>query len=148
MRITAPHGSADGAWLALRLALWPDASEAEQLSGMTDALARGHYVRLAVTASGSAVGFVEGSKRVDYVNGTNSSPVAFLEGLYVVPASRRQGVARALVESVVKWALAEGCSELASDSLIDNSEAHATHRALGFVETERVVYFRRGLHDA
>jgi len=37
MRITAPHGSADGAWLALRLALWPDASEAEQLSRMTDA---------------------------------------------------------------------------------------------------------------
>ena len=115
---------------------------------MTDALARGHYVRLAMTAGGSAVGFVEASKRVDYVNGTSSSPVAFLEGLYVVPASRRQGVARVLVESVVKWALAEGCSELASDSLLDNSAAHAAHRSLGFEETERVVYFRRVLHDA
>jgi aminoglycoside 6'-N-acetyltransferase I len=127
--------------------LWPDASAAEHLLGMADALARGHYVRLAVTANG-AVGFIEASKRVDYVNGTNSSPVAFLEGLYVVQSSRRQGVARALVESVVKWALAEGCSELASDSLLHNSAAHAVHRALGFEETERVGYFRRGLHDA
>jgi aminoglycoside 6'-N-acetyltransferase I len=115
---------------------------------MADALARGHYVRLAVSASGSAVGFVEASKRVDYVNGTNSSPVAFLEGLYVVQSFRRQGVARALVDSVAKWALAEGCTELASDSLLDNTAAHIAHRALGFEETERVVYFRRALHDA
>ena len=148
MQLTAPEGSADRAWLALRLALWPDVVEAEQLSGMADALVRGHYVRLAVAAGGSTVGFVEASKRVDYVNGTYSSPVAFLEGLYVVESSRRHGVARALVESVVKWALAEGCRELASDSLLDNTAAHDAHRALGFEETERVVYFRRALHDA
>jgi aminoglycoside 6'-N-acetyltransferase I len=148
MQLSAPQGSADGAWLALRLALWPDVAEAEQLSGMADALARGHYVRLAVTASGSVVGFVEASKRVDYVNGTDSSPVAFLEGMYVTQSSRRHGVARALVESVVNWALDEGCRELASDSLLDNAVAHAVHRALGFEETERVVYFRRVLHDA
>ncbi len=148
MQLRAPQGSSDGAWLALRSALWPAVSEAEHLSGMADAVARGHYVRLAVTAGGSAVGLVEASKRVDYVNGTSSSPVAFLEGIYVVPTSRRHGVARALVKSVVQWALAEGCSELASDSLLDNSAAHAAHRGLGFEETERVVYFRRGLHDA
>jgi len=148
MQLAAPQGSADRAWLALRLALWPDMVEAEQLVGMADALTRGHYVRLAVTMSGSAVGFVEASKRVDYVNGTRSSPVAFLEGIYVVQSSRRQGVARALVDSVARWAVAEGCRELASDSLLDNPAAHAAHRALGFEETERVVYFRRPLHDA
>ena len=148
MHLTAPQGSADSAWLTLRLALWPDVAESEHLTGMADALVRGHYVRLAVTADGSPVGFVEASKRVDYVNGTSTSPVAFLEGLYVVPSSRRQGIARALVESVVKWALAAGCSELASDSLLDSTTAHAAHRALGFEETERVVYFRRMLHDA
>jgi aminoglycoside 6'-N-acetyltransferase I len=59
--------------------------------------------------------------------------------------ARRRGVARALVDSVVAWALGEGLSELASDSLIDNIPAHAAHRALGFGETERVVYFRRPL---
>ena len=112
MQITAPQGTSDSAWLALRAALWPDASEAEQLSGMADAIASAHYVRLAMAANGSAVGLVEASKRNDYVNGTSTSPVGFLEGLYVVPA------------------------------------AHTVHRALGFEETERVVYFRRALRDA
>jgi aminoglycoside 6'-N-acetyltransferase I len=112
---------------------------------MADALARGHYVRLAVLADGAAVGFVEAAKRVDYVNGTSTSPVAFIEGLYVAPAARRRRVARALVESVIEWALAQGCSELASDALLDNTTGQAAHRALGFEETERVVYFRRAL---
>jgi aminoglycoside 6'-N-acetyltransferase I len=143
MQITPPTGTTDSAWLALRLALWPDASEAEHLSGMADAIARGHYVRLAVADDGPALGFVEASKRVDYVNGTSSSPVAFLEGLYVVPGVRRQGVARTLVEAVLAWAVHEGCTELASDALIDNCLAHEFHRSLGFEETERVVYFRR-----
>jgi len=144
-RLTPPQGSDDRAWLHLRIALWPEGSEAEHLSGMADTLARGHHVRLAVTTAGSAVGLVEASKRVDYVNGTTSSPVAFLEGLYVEPGWRRRGVARALVESVVAWALQQDLSELASDSLTGNAAAHAAHRALGFEETERVVYFRRPL---
>jgi len=114
---------------------------------MADALARGHFVRVAVDASGATAGFVEASKRNDYVNGTSSSPVAFLEGLYVEPAARRKGVARSLVESVVAWAAAEGCRDLASDSPLDNVAAHAVHRALGFAETERVVYFLRTLSD-
>jgi aminoglycoside 6'-N-acetyltransferase I len=45
----------------------------------------------------------------------------------------------------VRWALSEYCSELASDSLLENVAAHAAHRALGFEEMERVVYFRRTL---
>jgi aminoglycoside 6'-N-acetyltransferase I len=125
--------------------LWPEASAVEHLEGMADALGRGHYVRLAVSSDGTVIGFIEASKRVDYVNGTSSSPVAFIEGLYVVPASRREGVARALVSSVEHWAVSEQCRELASDSLLDNATAHAAHRALGFVETERVVYFCKAL---
>ncbi|HEY2274147.1 MAG TPA: aminoglycoside 6'-N-acetyltransferase [Steroidobacteraceae bacterium] len=144
-RLAPPRGSDDRAWLELRIVLWPDDSPAAHLAAMAEALARGHYVRLALTAAGAAVGFVEASKRSDYVNGTTSSPVAFLEGLYVAPATRRRGVARALVESVVAWALGQGLSELASDSLIDSVAAHAAHRGLGFEETERVVYFRRPL---
>jgi aminoglycoside 6'-N-acetyltransferase I len=129
----------------MRAALWPESSDAEHLLGMADALARGHYVRLARVGNGVALGFVEASKRVDYVNGTDSSPVAFLEGIYVAPAFRRQGVARALVDAVVDWARKQGCRELASDSLLPNIDAHAAHRALGFEETERVVYFRKVL---
>ena len=148
MRIAAPADDRDPDWLALRLALWPDASKAEHLAGMQDAIVRGHYIRLALSPDGVAIGFVEASKRVDYVNGTSTSPVAFIEGLYVSGESRRRGVARALVATVTAWASAEACREIASDSLLDNSAAHAAHRALGFEETERVVYFRMALKDA
>jgi aminoglycoside 6'-N-acetyltransferase I len=148
MQLTPPTGSSDRSWLALRSALWPDASETEHLAAMMDAISRGHYIRLAVSTDGSALGFVEASKRTDYVNGTSSSPVAFLEGLYVAPAARRKGIARALVGSVVTWATCGGCSELASDALLDNGASHLVHRALGFEETERVVYFRKALHGA
>lgn len=96
-------------------------------------------------SSGAAIGFVEASLRHDYVNGTDSSPVAFLEGIYVIPRARRQGVAKALVAEVERWAAAAGCSEFASDAPLENAESHAMHAALGFTESERVVYFKKAL---
>jgi aminoglycoside 6'-N-acetyltransferase I len=148
MLIIGPASASDLTWLSLRSALWPDGTDPEHLRYMADALQRDHFVRLAVVPDGSAVGFVEASRRVDYVNGTTTSPVAFLEGLYVVPDARRKGVARALVKEVERWAVTQGCTELASDSPIENSAAHAAHRALGFEETERVVCFLRPVHGA
>ena len=143
MNIEPPSVDGDRNWLMLRCRLWPVSSESEHLRDMADTLRRGHHVRLAFAADGSAIGFVEASKRVDYVNGTTSSPVVFIEGLYVEAAARRTGVARTLVDGVENWARAEGCSELASDSPLENVEAHAAHRALGFEEMEGVVYFCR-----
>jgi aminoglycoside 6'-N-acetyltransferase I len=87
MQIEARMDSSDSMWLALRFALWPDVSEAEHLSGMAAAFAHDHYIRLALNAHGSAVGFVEASKRVDYVNGTSSSPRPFSTA-YVAPRFR------------------------------------------------------------
>lgn len=147
MQIVSPASSYDARWLSLRVQLWPH-PEMEHIREMGDALARGHFVRLALSPGDSAAGFVEASKRVDYVNGTSSSPVAFLEGLFVRPTMRHKGIGRALVAEVERWALSEGCTELASDSLLENVAAHAAHRALGFEETERVVYFRRKVHGA
>jgi aminoglycoside 6'-N-acetyltransferase I len=91
------------------------------------------------------VGLIEVSVRVDYVNGTDKSPVAFLEGIYVVPEARGAGVARRLVAEAERWALDMGCSELASDAGLENTASHGMHAALGFVETERVVFFKKAL---
>jgi aminoglycoside 6'-N-acetyltransferase I len=92
---------------------------------------------------GHPQGFIEAALRHDYVNGTTTSPVAFLEGIYVATACRRHGVARQLVTAAEGWAISCGCIEFASDALLDNAQGHAMHAALGFQETERVVYFRK-----
>jgi aminoglycoside 6'-N-acetyltransferase I len=134
-------------WLRLREALWPDCTLEEHLAEMALFCANPErYVQfMAYSSSRDAIGFIEASVRTDYVNGTNSSPVAFIEGIYVAPEARHKGVATSLVDTVERWARGMGCTELASDALLDNESSHSFHRAIGFEETERVVYFRKAL---
>ena len=137
-------------WARLRAALWPDDPVSTHRAGLARKLAEaGERFAgfLAVDAEGEA-GFAEAAIRFDHVNGCHTSPVAFLEGVYVDPAHRRRGVARALCASVAAWGAAAGCSELASDADLANAGSHAMHRALGFEETERVVFYRRPLKPA
>jgi len=132
-------------WLDMRLALWPDATADEHRAYMAVSLAQPErFLQLMMyDERRQPLGFIEGSIRNDYVNGTESSPVGFVEGVYVAPASRRKGVARQLYDAIGDWAKARGCRELASDALVDNEVSQRAHRALGFRETERVVYFTR-----
>ncbi len=147
MKIQTLDTQASADWLRLRLALWPDASASEHEEEMAEQSADpARYGQwLARSEAGEALGLAEASLRHDYVNGTESSPVAFLEGLYVRPESRRQGVSRALLAAVAAWARERGCSELASDTSIDNTQSQAVHARLGFQETERVIYFNMAL---
>ena len=131
---------------ALRHALWPHGSVAEYRAEVVAALASGKGLALIARDNHDrAVGFAEASIRHDYVNGCDTSPVAFLEGIYVDPRHRRTGLARRLVEEVEAWARRQGYRELASDATMDNSVSHAMHNALGFAETRRVVFFRKVL---
>lgn len=134
-------------WLDLRLALWADATAEDHRGYMAISLAQPErFLQLMMyDERHEPVGFIEASIRTDYVNGTESSPVGFVEGVFVVPAWRRCGVARQLYAAIADWARARGCRELASDALIDNEASQRAHRALGFRETERVVYFTREL---
>jgi len=134
-------------WLRLRQALWPEDDADAHLTEITQFCADperyGQFAYLA--AAGQMLGFIELSVRRDYVNGASSSPVAFLEGIYVLPQARGAGIARSLVQAGEAWALARGCIELASDADLENRASHAMHIALGFDETERVVYFCKRL---
>jgi aminoglycoside 6'-N-acetyltransferase I len=132
-------------WLYLRQQLWPHCPREQHLSEMSSFCAQPERFAefVAYAGSGQAVGFVEVALRTDYVNGTDSSPVAFLEGIYVAPEARRTGTARALVGAAKRWAIEKGCREFASDAALENETSHAMHRALGFEETERVVFFRK-----
>jgi aminoglycoside 6'-N-acetyltransferase I len=143
MRIArcTPERLAD--WTRLRLALWPDSDPAE--TETVDLAAADLLVLLAFDAGGAAVGFAEARLRRDPVNGCDTSPTPFLEGLYVDEGARGGAVGRRLVEAVEAWARSLGFTELGSDALIDNLESHAFHAALGFEERERVIAFRKRL---
>lgn len=144
---TACSDIAQPGWLALRQQLWPYGTAEEHLTEMSAFLAEpgrfGQFVEY--DGTGKAVGFVEVAVRTDYVNGADTTPVAFLEGIFVIPEARRSGVARALLAEAERWALSMGCTELASDASLENTSSHAMHTALGFSETERVVFFKKVL---
>jgi aminoglycoside 6'-N-acetyltransferase I len=135
-------------WAELRTQLWGDASIDEHRSEAAAKLANSIEESVAfvgVDHGGSVHAFAEATLRHDYVNGCKTSPVAFLEGLYVRPESRRSGLGKCLSMAVQSWARERGCREMASDALLENVESQAFHTAIGFEETERVVYFRRPL---
>lgn len=126
--------------------LWP-ADRDEHLPEMQDCCEQAErYAQfVAYSDAGEPQGLVEIALRSDYVNGTDSSPVGFIEGVYVRPRFRRLGIAARLMQTAQQWAREQGCTEMASDAALDNTTSHAMHLALGFEETERVVYFRKPL---
>jgi aminoglycoside 6'-N-acetyltransferase I len=132
-------------WLELRQALWPHHEASVLLDEMSRFCAEPQRFGQFIADDGAPLGFIEIARRSDYVNGTRSSPVAFLEGIYVAPFARKRGVAKVLVQAAEVWARERGCVEFASDAAIDNQISHAMHRALGFAETQRVVFFRKVL---
>ena len=130
-------------WARLRHALWPkgrvEDHAAEIATSETDAMLRGY---LAVADGTEAVGFAEISIR-HYANGATCSPVPFLEGIWIAPDHRCRRVGRMLIDRIAADCAAEGFVELCSDAAIDNNGSHLAHEGWGFVETERVVYFRK-----
>jgi aminoglycoside 6'-N-acetyltransferase I len=140
--------SADDAdeWAEMRAALWPQMSIEDHRSELAELYLGGNPNYIALLArrdKGEMVGFAEVSLRHDFVNGCETSPVLFLEGIFVRPACRSKGVAKALCEAAADWGRAAGCAEFASDAYLNDARSHAFHRAIGFAETERVVYFRK-----
>jgi aminoglycoside 6'-N-acetyltransferase I len=134
-------------WLGLRQALWPHHPEAAHRQDIDRQLndPRRFASFLARGAEARAFGLAEISIRIDHVNGCTTAKVAFLEGIFVQPAARGQGVARALVQAAEGWAARHGCLEFASDTGLSNRKAQSMHVALGFLETERVVFYRKTL---
>ena len=89
------------------------------------------------------IAFAQCQLRHDYVEGTDSSPVGYLEGIFVSEGYRKQGFAAELLSECEKWAKEKGCSEFASDCELDNIESFRFHMALGFEEANRIICFRK-----
>jgi len=129
----------------LACGLWPDHTAAEMRGELAETIAKPDAVFFLAYAQETAVGFAQCQLRYDYVEGTNSSPVGYLEGIYVAEGYRRQGIARALLSACESWAKGKGCTEFASDCELDNLQSLQFHLNVGFEEANRIVCFARKL---
>ena len=94
---------------------------------------------------GIAIGFAQCQLRHDYVEGTDSSPVGYLEGIFVEEAYRNKGYAKELLKQCEAWAKDMGCTEFASDCELENTGSLAFHLKMGFEEANRVICFTKKL---
>lgn len=136
-----------GRWLLMRSKLWPDSSQAEHRRDAATMAAAENLVLMILDQDETAVGFAEVTCRA-WANGCKSSPVAYLEGIYLEPQHRGTRAADLLLHDAEDWAAKRGMTELASDAVVDNDRSVAAHVKWGFDEVMRVVCFRKTLTAA
>jgi len=90
-------------------------------------------------------GFAQCCLRNDYVEGTESSPVGYLEGIFVEENYRNKGYAKELLSFCEKWAKDKGCSEFASDCELVNTGSLSFHKAMGFDEVNCIICFKKNI---
>ena len=124
------------AGLALRL--WPDHVYEELRQEMGEIMSQPDAAFFLAFDGEMPVGFAQCQLRHDYVEGTESSPVGYLEGIFVAEDYRRQGIAGALLSACESWSKERGCGEFASDCELTNTESLLFHLRLGFLEANRI----------
>ena len=134
-----------GVLAALAMRIWPD-HDPDQLSEEFRELIKNEDAACFLKyADGRPAAFAQCQLRHDYVEGTDSSPVGYLEGIFVSEEYRRKGYASELLAECEKWAKEKGCAEFASDCELDNADSLRFHLAAGFAEANRVICIKKEL---
>ncbi|MHB8779373.1 MAG: aminoglycoside 6'-N-acetyltransferase [Anaerolineales bacterium] len=133
-----------GEWFKMRKGIWPEAPDEYLDSDMNDILASKEDVVFFALLDDRPVGMVEARIR-DYGEGCETNPVGYIEGWFVYPEMRGKGVAGALTQAAEDWARERGCTEMASDTWLDNEASIRAHLKLGYLEVERLVHFVKPL---
>ncbi|MFT4660937.1 MAG: aminoglycoside 6'-N-acetyltransferase I [Patiriisocius sp.] len=94
----------------------------------------------------NVIGYATTSIRSEYIEGASSSPVAYLEMIFIEENYRKKGIAKKLYESVENWALEKGFNQIGSDTWEWNKASREFHMQLGFKETEVLVHFIKDIH--
>ncbi|HLU21191.1 MAG TPA: aminoglycoside 6'-N-acetyltransferase [Bacillaceae bacterium] len=129
----------------LALLLWPDHTLQELVDEMEEFIQSEDSAVFLAFDDNEAIGFAHCQLRFDYVEGTSTSPVGYLEGIFVKDEFRMQGFARKLVLACEQWAREKGCTEFASDCELDNADSMKMHVKLGFEEANRIICFTKRL---
>lgn len=131
----------------LAVLLW-DSNTSEELEEGLAEIAAGEEGIIFLAADGECtVGFAQCQLRHDYVEGTDSSPVGYLEGIFVREEYRKQGYAARLLQACENWARERGCKEFASDCELGNDTSLAFHLKAGFTEANRIICFCKNIEQ-
>lgn len=143
VKVRIVYGSDHTDWLRMRACLWPalQSEHAVEIDRILLEKTENTVVFVAERVDGNLGGFLEAGIRA-YAEGCSSSPVGYIEGLWVDPDLRRSGVGTRLVSAAEQWARGIGLTEMASDSDLLNTVSHAAHEAFGYTEVERIVCFK------
>ena len=126
----------------LALKLWPGHNQEELYEDLRKIMGKPDA---AFFLAENGEGFAQCQLRHDYVEGTESSPVGYLEGIYVEESCRRKGLARDLLTACENWAREQGCREFASDCELSNEQSLRFHLSVGFEEANRIICFTKKL---
>jgi len=132
-------------WVGLGAMLFPYDSFDEEIDLHKKVLTSEDHIGLLCQKNSRYIGFMYLSIRNDYVNGTDTSPVVFVEAIYVLPDYRHHGIGKEFIEYAEKYAAQRGITQLASDCFIDNDLSENFHKSCGFIEKERVICFVKNI---
>ena len=130
----------------LILALWPKCTFKEEYQNCKRILSNKKERIQLVKNKDKYVGFIYLNLRTDYVAGTKSSPIAYIEGLYIKPKYRKKGIAKRLVKFGEKWGKKHGAKEYGSDTELTNLDSIKFHKKIGFKEANRIVCFAKKIN--
>lgn len=129
----------------LAVQMWTDNTVQGLIDEFSDIILKGDAQFFLKYNQDRPVGFAHCQLRYDYVEGTETSPVGYLEGIFIEEEYRHNGYAKELLSECEKWAKEKGCKEFASDCEIDNDSSLGFHMALGFEEANRIICFTKTL---
>ena len=145
MRIYKAEASDARAAAELAVLMWESNTIEEMTEDLSAVIGSSQGAIFLAEEEGRPIGFAQCQLRHDYVEGTDSSPVGYLEGILVREEYRNQGHARALLERCQQWVREQGCTEFASDCELDNETSRRFHMKVGFEEANRVICFTKRL---
>ena len=129
----------------LAIKLWKGDSIPEMTNMFENLISDDNAVCFLQYVDGKAIGFAQCQLRYDYVEGTDSSPVGYLEGIFVEDAYRKHGHAKTLLRACEAWAKEKHCTEFASDCELENDDSLRFHTAMGFEVANRIICFRKDI---
>ena len=131
-------------WLRMRKGIWPEAPGEYLDFDMDEILASDDNLVIFACEGDKLIGLTEARIR-DYGEGCETSPVGYLEGWFVQEEYRGKSVGGLMTHAAGKWARETGCTEMASDTWLDNEASIRAHVKLGYDEVERLVHFVKQL---